>query len=309
MTCYNAQDTIERALEGALKQDWPHFEIVIVDDCSQDKSISVIEEKIKHHDHVRLVVHKENKGFPAALNSMIKNASGEFIAIFDDDDESRENRLSCQYEAIINYERETKATLLACYASGVMLYDNGYRVPFRAIGSQPKVPAGACVADYLLFFEKEPGMFFGGGTPSCALMARQTTFVEVGFYDESLRRAEDADFSIRLALKGGHFIGCPEDLLVRHSTAGEDKNPDMFYEGYCALFEKHRDYLEGKNRYDYAHGWLKMKYHHFARQPLKAFWDLMFLIIKHPVWTGSHFCQSAPRRLIHEWKVKRKSVP
>ena len=38
ITCFNAEKTLERALLGALNQDWPNFEIIVVDDASTDSS-------------------------------------------------------------------------------------------------------------------------------------------------------------------------------------------------------------------------------------------------------------------------------
>src|SRR6185436_3880806 len=46
MTCYNAADTVAAAIDSALAQYWPDTELLIVDDCSADSSVSVIENKI-----------------------------------------------------------------------------------------------------------------------------------------------------------------------------------------------------------------------------------------------------------------------
>ena len=306
MTCFNAADSIGRALDSALAQDWPNLEIVIVDDGSRDGSVSVVENRIANRGGCKLVVHDRNRGFPSALNTMIAHAGGEFVAIFDDDDESTEDRVSCQYRSIVDHERHSGNGLVACYASGVRVYPNGYRRPFSAIGSRPMVPDGLCVADYHLYGERAPGVFFGGGTPSCSLMARKSTFEAVGPYDETLRRTEDSDFAIRLARKGGHFIGCREELITQHATGGHDKRPATDYESHRSLIEKHRDYLIARSRYQYALDWQKLKYHHFSRQPFKAGVALISLALKHPAWTFSHFLRSAPNRAIHEWRMSRK---
>ena len=61
-------------------------EILIIDDASTDKSVSVIQNTIHDIPYARLIVHEENRGTGAARNSIIDNAAGEFIAFFDDDD-------------------------------------------------------------------------------------------------------------------------------------------------------------------------------------------------------------------------------
>jgi glycosyltransferase involved in cell wall biosynthesis len=305
MSCFNARDTIARALDSALAQDWPNVEIVVVDDGSNDDSVAVINDKIHGRGNCRLIVHGRNRGFPAALNSVVGAARGDFLAIWDDDDESRSDRLSVQYRRITEYEETTGTDLIACYASGVRLYPNGYDVPFAAIGSRPEVPVGMCVADYHLFGGRIGGVFYGGGTPSCSLMVRTTTLDAVGPYDESLRRCEDSDFAIRLARQGGHFIGCEEPLIRQFATGGSDKNPEVEYESHVALIEKYRDYVLEKNRYRYALDWQKIKFYHFSRRRFRALVALAGLALRHPAWTIAQFRRSAPARLVHERRMKR----
>lgn len=303
MTSFNARETIVRALESALAQDWPNFEVVIVDDGSKDDSVAVIEKAIRGQNNCRLAVHEKNRGFPAALNTVVSETRGDFLAIWDDDDESLPNRLSVQYRTIVEYESRAGTKLIACYASGVRLYPNGYGVPFQAIGSRPEVPIGMCVADYHLFGDREKGIFYGGGTPSCSLMVRKSTLDAAGPYDEVLRRCEDSDFAVRVAWKEGHFIGCTEQLIRQFATGGHDKNPSVELESHRALIEKYRDYLIPKNRYRYALAWQKIKYYHFSRRPIRAFLALAGLALRHPVWTFTQFRRSAPARIAHERKM------
>jgi GT2 family glycosyltransferase len=127
----------------------------------------------------------------------------------------------------------------------------------------------------------------------------------VGQYDETMRRTEDSDFAIRLARAGGHFIGCRQSLIRQYATGGQDKRPIVDYESHCALIEKNRVYLEEKGRYRYALDWQKMKYYHFARQPVRAWAKLFSLAVRHPVWTIAHLWRTAPSRTIHEWRMNR----
>ena len=62
VTCFNAEDTIVRAIESAQKQDWPNFEIVIVDDASTDNSIKIIEEMQREDQRISLHRHDKNQG-------------------------------------------------------------------------------------------------------------------------------------------------------------------------------------------------------------------------------------------------------
>jgi len=117
LTCFNAHDTIVRAVKGALAQTWPNFEILVVDDCSTDGSWVVLEQLAREHSEVRLIRHERNRGFPAALNTLVQHAHGEFVAFFDDDDESVPDRLATQVDRIVSYEAARDAQLVLCYSS------------------------------------------------------------------------------------------------------------------------------------------------------------------------------------------------
>jgi glycosyltransferase involved in cell wall biosynthesis len=305
--CYNGEDTIARAIDSALAQNWPNFELIIVDDGSKDRSVEIIREKISNYSNAHLIVHEINKTFPGALNTMIRNAQGEFIAIFDDDDESRPDRIAAQYKTIIDYEQKTGAKLVACWASGVRRYPNGYELKLEAIGSKPRNPVGTETADFLLYFGRKPGVFYGSGTPSCSLMTRKSTYETIGLYDESMFRSEDSDFSIRLGKHGGHFIGTPEPLLVQYSTGGGEKAPQRNYDSYKILMNKHRDHLDRQGHFQYAMMWNKLRFHHFSKHRFRSVLQLILLFCRHPILTWKHVWASAPRRLVHEWKMGRKA--
>lgn len=303
ITCFNAADTILRAIKSALDQDWTDTEIIVVDDCSSDESVAIVEAAIAGVDKARLIRHAVNSGTAAARNTILAEANGEFIAFFDDDDISRPDRLRVQYERIVSYERATGATLVACYTSGTRFYPNGYEMPLSAIGSRPIVPVGTVLADYLLAFTRRPGVYYGSGTPTCSMMARATTFARVGGFDEAMRRQEDADFAVRLALDGGHFIGTPEPLLQQYATTGSEKSARIEHESLRRLLDKNREYLQKQGLYDYMIGWSEIRFRHFNRQPLQALLALLRLGMRHPIRVVRHFLVSASRRYWHERKM------
>ena len=170
------------------------------------------------------MVRPQNGGPAAARNTILDEARGTFVAFFDDDDEALPDRISEQIRVLTDYERQAGAELVACYAGGERIYANGYVKPLPAIGSQPIVPHGEKLADYLLFFGRQPGWFYGSGTPTAALLARRSTFGAVGGFDADLRRVEDADFAIRLALKGG-ISSVPQKVCSSSTRPRRPTNP------------------------------------------------------------------------------------
>jgi glycosyltransferase involved in cell wall biosynthesis len=301
--CYNAADTIERAIGSALAQTWANLEVLVVDDASTDGSAGRVAALAERHKNLRLIRHAANQGPGQSRQTLLDNAAGDFLAMFDDDDESAPERLAVQLARIVAYERETGAELVACYASGERIYDNGYCKPIDAIGSRPQVPQGPAVADYILFHGKRPGWFYGAGTPACALMARRSTLLAVGGFDGSLRRVEDLDLAVRLALAGAHFVGCPERLYRQYATQAPDKSPEMNLRAAQQVVDKHADYLRSVSRYGYARNWPRLRYHHFRREYGRFALALLGLLCRAPVKTLSHLLQTGPRRLRHERRM------
>lgn len=303
LTCFNAEDTIERAIDSALCQTWPNKEIIVVDDCSSDKSINIINKIADQHSIVKVLLNEKNKGTAASRNALIDNAAGEFIAFFDDDDESAPERVKVQYNHIVEHEAKTEECFIACYASGNRIYPNGYSLDLEAIGSRGVVPEGALVANYILFNERVTDVFYGTGTPTCSLMARTNVFRQLDGFDQEFRRVEDMDFAVRLALRGGHFIGCSELLFTQYATQGSDKSAASNFKAENKLLDKHQKYLEKLNRYRYAKNWFLVRYCHFSGDHLGMLRALIIAWFQNPILITRHFLSSAPRRLLHEIKM------
>ena len=300
LTCFNAEQTIGRALKSALSQNWPDFEVVVVDDASSDASWKIVEEFSVRDSRVKPIRHAVNLGPAGARNTILDSATGSIVAFFDDDDESLPERVRLQYETLRDYEKASGTNLVACYASGLRRYPNGYELHMPAIGSRPVAPKGETVADYLLFNARRGGVFYGSGTPACALMARLSTFRAVGRFDATLRRVEDADFAVRLALAGGHFIGCLRRLFLQHATVASDKSPGMNLEAELRLIEKHAGYLQRRNRYGYARRWFHLRFYHFSGQRLKFLVSSVIFLLRYPLTGTRHFLRSFPKRWVHE---------
>ena len=305
IACYNAQDTILRALRSAFKQTWSNFEIVVVDDCSKDNSVDVVKKELQNFKNIKttLLINKLNFGPGYTRQKILDNSSGEFLVFFDDDDESYSSRVNEQYNLISSYEKKKKSKLIACYASGVRLYDSGYRKILPAIGSKAEPLCGEVVANYLLYHEVNSDLYYGSGTPSCSLMARVNTFNLVGGFDINLRRVEDIDFAIRLSIKGGCFIGSRQELFKQYSTHAIDKSPLKNLNAEQMLVSKFKEYLDDRNLFEYAYRWPKLRFFHFTNQYHLLLKELIVLIFLHPSRAINHFFRTGSQRLIHEFLI------
>ncbi len=251
ITCFNGEDLIVKALEHAQDQDWPNYEILIVDDCSQDNSVAMISEYIKGKKNIFLFQHEENKGFPSALNTIVQHAKGEYITFFDDDDTSASDRLTKQYQRISRMIEEKKTPLVMCYTNRDVKYagSNEIAYSFTSIGSQlGQEPHGEIVADYILWHSGKIG-YQWGMFGSCTLMIHRDIFKSLGNFDPQFRRNTEWDMAVRCALQGGYFIGVNEALVTQTKTPTADKagtKPLMYS---LLLREKYQDYLKKKHVY------------------------------------------------------------
>ncbi|MGH1398895.1 MAG: glycosyltransferase family 2 protein [Alphaproteobacteria bacterium] len=302
ITCFNAQDTVARAIMSALGQDWPNFEVLVVDDCSSDNSVAVLHDFVKKDARLRLVEHEKNLGAAAARNTLIDHASGQFLVFFDDDDESDVSRVRRQYEKICAFKEGRPGVAVACYASGKRVYANGYEKLFYAPGLFGRVPHGEIVADRILFFAGDRDIDFGV-MPTCALMIETQVLRDIGGFDASMRRVEDLDLAVRLAQNGACFIGCEESLVTQYMTMAGDKNAAANLRAEQYLAEKNKVYLIRKKRYFYACEWPRLRYLHFERRYVSFLLLLLVLLVRHPFAVLRHILKTGPARLLHERKM------
>lgn len=306
ITCYDARDTIVRAITSAAAQTWPNVEILVVDDASTDDSAEVAEAALRTVPNGRLIRRPVNGGVAAARNTLLAEATGKYVAFFDDDDESAPERLAVQAARL---EAEPADAPVLCFASGARLYPNGYRVEVEAIGSRGRPPEGEEIVGYLLLNRRAADVFYGGGIPSCALMARVADLKAVGGYDEALGRVEDLDIAIRLGLAGARFVGCPERLYLQHATVGSDKTPARNLAAELAVVDKHRDWLAARGLHRHARDWFRFREAWFSRRRADALRRALGLMLDRPLLTAQRLLQSGPARLAHERRMNQDAGP
>lgn len=97
MGVYNAEGTIEAAIDSIVNQTYENWEFVICDDASTDDTYNILlEYKKKFPNKFVLLQNKENSKLSYSLNKCLKNANGYYIARMDADDISKNDRLEKQ---------------------------------------------------------------------------------------------------------------------------------------------------------------------------------------------------------------------
>jgi glycosyltransferase involved in cell wall biosynthesis len=189
MTAFNAEATIEGAIDSLLRQTLRSLEILVVDDLSTDGTAALVERIAERDRRVRLLRLAANRGTYWAKNLGLYHARAPFVALSDSDDISLPARLQTQYDALVADPRR-----LVCY------------IDYRRVD-----PTGATVTNR----GREHRLGF------MTMMARRELFNIAGFFD-SVRIAADDEFHSRLRILLSPSQYCHLPLPLYHALVRSD---------------------------------------------------------------------------------------
>jgi len=89
---YNRQAYIQRAIDSVINQSYKEWELITIDDGSEDASASVLQSYTAQSPRIR-TIYQTHQSLSAARNNGIKNSKGDFITFLDSDDEYKEDHL------------------------------------------------------------------------------------------------------------------------------------------------------------------------------------------------------------------------
>lgn len=249
---YNRPHLLERAVESVLQQTLRDFEVLVVDDASEQEVAAVVE---RHNDsRLHLVRRQTNGGPAAALNTGIRRARADLIAILGDDD-----------EYLADFLEETRRAWGAASEDvgfswcGVRLVEDtpdGERLQGEGVWQ----PSFASRAEAHRGFLRTRRI----GT-NCGVTVHKRCFDGVGLFDESLRKAEDTDFFIRAVAEYDFLVLPGVHVKVHHHPGPRATSYDRSYaEAYTRILDKNRPEIEADSTLSavihYKVGWL----HHHA---------------------------------------------
>lgn len=199
---YKRADTIESAVRSALAQTYPHLEVVVVDDHSQDGTQAVV--RGLGDDRVRYLRHETNRGGNAARRTAVEASRGEYLAFLDADDLWFPEKIAAQVERL----GQVGPDYGLVYTWYETLLPDGTVLP-------PRQPREEGVAT--------PALLRGNfvGTFSTVLVTRRA-YEEVGGPDPTLPACQDWEFYLRLNRR--HGIACVPRTLARYWRG--DADPD-----------------------------------------------------------------------------------
>ena len=190
---FNRSTTITRALNSVFQQSVPAYEIIVVDNGSDDDTVEVINSE---YPSVK-ILHEKKPGVSAARNLGIKASTGNWVALLDSDDEWHSNKLELQIES----QARCSNSVRIIHTDEVWKKNNS-------------------VKHQLKKHKKSGGDIFLACLPLCCIspsscFLRKDIFSDIGYFDEYLPACEDYDFWLRSCSREPvHLIR--EELVIKH---------------------------------------------------------------------------------------------
>lgn len=125
MAAYNAEKTIVEAIDSVLQQTYSNFELLVINDCSEDGTEELINKFVRQDSRVRLINNAHNMGVSHTRKHGLDEAKGEWIAILDSDDMWLPDKLEKQ----ISMQKKTHAKLL--YTGSAFIDKDGKQLSWR----------------------------------------------------------------------------------------------------------------------------------------------------------------------------------
>jgi glycosyltransferase involved in cell wall biosynthesis len=239
---HNRDNYLGAAIDSLLTQDFPNYEVIVVDNASTDRTREVVEARLPHP---RLhYVYEPITGLSVARNTGAKAAQAEILAYLDDDAVATPHWLSALYSA---YERNEKLAIAG--GKVTLLWAEGMMPP-NWLSNELAGNLGAYdLGDAMVYIDR-PGL-----TPRGLNYSIRRSFLEqIGGFDPNLGRvgknllSNEELHMTELALSLGWQVAYLPDALVAHNVAPERVNQAWFLSRgwWQGISECYREQLSGK---------------------------------------------------------------
>jgi glycosyltransferase involved in cell wall biosynthesis len=201
---YNGSNFLEEAINSALAQDYPNFEIVVVNDGSNDAGAT--REIARRFGSEIRYFEKENGGVASALNFGIAEMKGDYFSWLSHDDLYSKDKLRAEYEALMKLENRES-----------IIYSNYEEFSVNHNDSRPVKMKGVQSQDFR-YWLVTTSMLHG-----CTLLIPAQAFAKVGNFREELRTTQDYDLWFRLSYEFD-FVHLDLELVKFRIHADQDSN-------------------------------------------------------------------------------------
>ncbi|PHS41753.1 MAG: hypothetical protein COB07_01535 [Sulfurovum sp.] len=155
MCTYNGERFIKEQIDSILEQSYSHFELIITDDCSSDKTIEIIQNYQENDTRIKLHQNEVNLGFVKNFEKAISLCTGEYITLADQDDIWKKGKLKTFIEKI--------GENVLIYSDALLIDEDSERMEKELIRPDKELISGSnnrafllenCVSGNTLMFKK-----------------------------------------------------------------------------------------------------------------------------------------------------------
>lgn len=236
---------LKRALDSIMNQTYQNTEVILINDDPQEEKLNKQIEKLlqSYQKKVRYIVLLEHQGACGARNAGLKEASGEYVAFLDDDDEWLPQKLEIQ----MTYMKKEDVALV--YSSHYFVTAKGKR---RKI-EEPLAGKGMKGEEFKYLLRAN----FIGSTSSPLI--RKQAVEAVGGFDRSLKSSQDHDLWLQIA-REYRICYLKEPLVILYySKDAISRSKKRVLQGYECLLNKYALYYESdKSTYNYRLNYLAL---------------------------------------------------
>ena len=130
MSVYNDADNLDSSINSILNQDFQDFEFLIMNDCSTDESLNILN-SYSQDNRIKVFQNERNLGLTKSLNVLLNESKGTFVARQDSDDLSLSSRFSKQLDYIKNKKLDVCGTRAIIKGSTRITPNRSYYLPIR----------------------------------------------------------------------------------------------------------------------------------------------------------------------------------
>ncbi|WP_310555424.1 glycosyltransferase [Flavobacterium sp.] len=189
--CYNHEKYVVEALNSVINQSYKNIQLIIVDDCSTDSSVAVIQNWLLAYPEIQFISNHINLGNTKSFNIALQSVTGAYIIDLAADDILMPNCVALQLECFTKTSYKNTGVV---YGNVELITENGdFDSYYFPVNEQKKVIEKRNTGNIY-------SSILAGGNSLCSVSAMSTrkVFDELNGYDENLYY-EDLDFWIRVA--------------------------------------------------------------------------------------------------------------
>ena len=223
---FNAEAFIAEAIDSVRAQEYENWEMLIVDNCSTDKSRSIVSAYTEGDHRIKLITSESNSGSPARPRNIgIKDAQGKYIAFLDADDFWLKEKLTKQ----VNFLEQNNDVFLLY--SRYLVWKNGEILNNKIAPAIHKMKAGRIFRS----------LFLSDNFIPCLTVIFRNRYAENYLFDENPQSMED--FDLWLKISKNEIVSYIDEPLAVYRVHGKSTTADIrvFLSKYLTLLRKWRN--------------------------------------------------------------------